>query len=407
MEDKTVTDSVVGGTSRGQAPSRRALAAAYYLSFVSLGLFAGALGPTLPSLATQTRVRLSEISLLLTDHGLGYAAGSLLAGRVYDRIAGHKLMAGALGAMCLAIALLPVLPWLWVLTAAVLVVAVAGGFLDVGANTLLIWAYRTEVAPAMNGLHLFFGVGSLIGPLIVAQVILWSGDSRLTYWVLAPLMIPAAGWLLRLRSPAAPPTDGTLTGSVDWLLVALLALFNLFSVGAESSFANWVYSYSTALAMVSKTGGAYLTSTFWAAFTVSRGLGVAAAMRWTPRQMLLVCLPGALLGVLAVMLLPGSSAVLWAGTVVFGLGLGPLFPAVFSLAGQTTRVTGQVTSAIFVGGSLGMMTIPWVIGQLFEPVGPRAAMVTVTLSLAAALAVLAAVLNRAQRRHAAARGDGA
>ena len=395
-EGTGVIGAALGEPPAGRRLDRRSLVAAYYTSFVALGLFAGALGPTLPGLAEQTRVHLSEASLLLSAHGFGYAAGSLIAGRLYDRVAGHKIMAGALLIMCAAIATLPALPWLWVLIAAVLIVAVAGGFLDVGANTLLIWTYGAKVAPAMNGLHLFFGVGSLISPLIVAQVILFRGDSRLTYWVLAPLMLPAAGWLLRLPSPSVPPADDTITGRVNWLLVGLLALFNFFSVGAESSFGNWLYTYSTTLGMVSKAGGAYLTSTFWAAFTLSRLFGVVAAMRWTPAQMLLGCVPGALVGVLGIVLLPGSPAALWAGVIIFGLGLGPLFPAVFSLAGRATRVTGQVTSAIFVGGSLGMMSVPWLIGQFFEAAGPQSAMTTIMLCLAAALGLLVIVLDKAR-----------
>jgi len=166
--------SIAPSSARG-GPDRRALVAAYYAGFVALGLFAGALGPTLPGLAAQTRARLSEVSLVLTAHGLGYALGSLLAGRAYDRLAGHRVMAGALLTMFAAIALVPLVPWLWVLAGVILLVAVAEGFLDVGANTLLVWALGAGVGPAMNGLHLFFGLGSLIAPLIVARMIVLSG----------------------------------------------------------------------------------------------------------------------------------------------------------------------------------------------------------------------------------------
>jgi FHS family Na+ dependent glucose MFS transporter 1 len=398
MSEREAISRGTRATASGErALDRRGLTAAYYVGFVALGLFAGALGPTLPGLAAHARVSLGAASLLLTAHGLGYAAGSLVAGRVYDRVLGHRVMAAALLTMFAAIALLPALPWLGGLTAVVMVVAVAGGFLDVGANTLLIWAYRAKVAPAMNGLHLFFGVGSLVSPLIVAQAIALAGDSRLTYWVLAPLMLPSALWLLRLRSPAALPTDDSVTGRVNWLLVGLLAAFNVFAVGAESSFAGWVYTYSTMLGLASVVGGAYLTSAFWAAFTVSRLLGVPAAARWTPAQMLCACVPVCLAGVLVIVAWPGSVVALWGGTLVFGLGIGPLFPAIFSLAGQATRVTGQVSSVIFVGTSVGMMSIPWVIGQLLEPVGPRAAMWVIASCVVVAFGLLMAVLRVAHK----------
>ena len=47
-------------------------------------------------------------------------------------------------------------------------------------------------------------------------------------------------------------------------------------------------------------------------------------------------------------------------------------------------ITGQITSWFFVGGSLGGMTLPWLIGQLFESIGPRATMSTILADLALA-----------------------
>lgn len=398
LKKKADSMSIAPSAARGQ-PHRRTLVAAYYTGFVALGLFAGALGPTLPGLAAQTHARLSEVSLVLTAHGLGYLLGSLLAGRVYDRVVGHRVMAGALLTMFATIALVPFVPWLWVLAGVVLLVAMAEGFLDVGTNTLLVWAFRADVAPAMNGLHLFFGLGSLLAPLIVARMIVLSGDSRLTYLALAPLMLPPAIWLLRLRSPTAPPQDDTATGHVDWRLIALLGLFVLFAVGAEGSFGSWIYTYSTALGLADTLGGAYLTSTYWATFTLGRLLGVAAALRWKPGQILLACMPVGLLSVLAMILWPMSPAVLWAGAVIFGLAIGPVFPAVISLAGRATRLTGQATSIIFVGMSLGMMSMPWVIGQLFDPLGPRATTLMIALNMLLGLIILGSALARA--RHAA------
>ncbi len=60
---------------------------------------------------------------------MGYLLGSRQAGRQYDRGAGHRLMAGVILAMMLVMALVPVLPRLWMLVLALLLLGVVRGLL--------------------------------------------------------------------------------------------------------------------------------------------------------------------------------------------------------------------------------------------------------------------------------------
>ncbi|NIV33209.1 MAG: hypothetical protein GWN58_28315, partial [Anaerolineae bacterium] len=53
-----------------------------------------------------------------------------------------------------------------------------------------------------------------------------------------------------------------------------------------------------------------------------------------------------------------------------------------------------------VGSSLGGMSLPWLIGQLFEPAGPQSLLVAVSASLALALGALWAFAWQAGRRTA-------
>ena len=92
----------------------------YYASFVVLGLALSVIGPTLPGLAEQTSVRLSEISFLFVGNSFGYLIGSLLGGRFYDRTSGHPLMAGALFVLLAMLALVPIIPFLWIMMMVVL-----------------------------------------------------------------------------------------------------------------------------------------------------------------------------------------------------------------------------------------------------------------------------------------------
>jgi len=60
-------------------------------------------------------------------------------------------------------ALVPGLPQLSLLALVMLVLGCAQAGIDVGGNTLLVWLHRDKVPPFMNGLHLFWGLGSILG----------------------------------------------------------------------------------------------------------------------------------------------------------------------------------------------------------------------------------------------------
>lgn len=173
----------------------------YYVAFIGLGLISASLGPTLPGLAEQTRTDLGEISFLFTTRATGYMLGSLLGGRLYDLLRGHPVMAGSLALMGLGMFMVPTTPILWLLALLLFLVGLGEGAVDVGGNTLIVWIHRSRVGPYMNGLHFFFGLGAFISPLVVAWAIVWSGEIRWAYWLLAAGVIPIVIGLLRLASP--------------------------------------------------------------------------------------------------------------------------------------------------------------------------------------------------------------
>ena len=370
----------------------------YFAAFIALGLASASLGPTLPGLAENTRSRVSEISSLFAARSLGYLAGSLVGGRLYDRIPGHPVMAAGLLVMAGMMGLAPVVPKLWMLGAAILVLGLAEGALDVGGNTLLVWVHRDKVGPFMNALHFFFGLGAFLSPLIIAQVLLRGGDLVRAYWTLALLVLPAVFWLPRLSSPVAPETstEGS-AGQADKRLVALIVVFFFLYTGAEIAFGGWIYSYAMALRLSSDAVAAYLTSTFWGALTLGRLLAVPLAVRYPVRSILLADCLGCLTSLTVLLLGSRSLVVTFVGTCGVGLSMASIFPAALALAQGRMRITGQVTGWFFVGASAGGMVLPWLIGQFFESVGPRATMAILLVDITAATGILAILTFRSVR----------
>jgi FHS family Na+ dependent glucose MFS transporter 1 len=386
--------------------SSRAKAAGYFVAFIAVGLAASILGPTLPGLAAQTGSQVGQVSLVFTAQALGYLIGSLGGGRLYDRVAGHLVMGGGLALMVTSLTVIPAIPWLWLMVGALLLLGMATGAVDVGGNTLLVWVYGQRVGPYMNALHFFFGVGALLSPLVVAQILIWSGGIAWAYWVLALSMLPAALWLARVPSPAAPVgshVDSTgprqLPRQPYLLLALLVALFFLY-VGPEAGFGGWIYSYAMAQGLSNEATAAYLTSAFWGALTAGRLLAVPLSARIRPRTFLAADLLGCLLSIGVIVAWPGSPVATWVGTCGLGFSMASFFPTLISLAERRMVITGRVTGWFLAGSSAGGMTVPWLMGQLFERVGPQSVMVAILVDLVVAVGVFAVLIAySAQQQH--------
>jgi FHS family Na+ dependent glucose MFS transporter 1 len=359
--------------------------AAYYLLFIGLGLGSAVLGPTLPLLAEQTHSRVGAMGFLFLAGSLGYTVGTLAGGRIYGRPRDHRILGLAQIAVALLLVLVPIVPELWLLAAALAAKGFADGLVNTGANTLLMWIHGERVGPFMNGLHFCFGLGAFLSPLLVAQTMSWHIPYAWVFWTLAAYDLLAGLRMLILRGSPAPRAQPARANPEaarsDAMRIVVAALFLFFYVGAEIAFGGWLYTYATTLGLVGPAAAAYLTSCFWLSFTVGRLLSVAAAARFAPQRIVLLALLGCLaLGGL-LLAVPGSPAILWVAAVGLGFCMAPVWPTGFTLVGQRISLNARTTSLVLLGDSLGALLLPWLVGQVLDAVGPRAMVYLVLASL--------------------------
>lgn len=354
----------------------RLLAAyALYAAILIEGLMLASIGPSLDVLANQVGSTLGQIGILFTANSLGYIAGSLAAGRAYERLRGTTVLAGALIAMATLTALIPVAGSLWLLLVLLAVIGISIGLIDVGGNTLLIWLFGRDVPPHMNVLHLAFGIGAVLSPLIIDRFAAATGDAADAFFLFAALMIPTGIWLYRTPSPGQP-RETLATGSFEvvrrhaWFVGALAVLFFL-HVGSEVSFGGWIFSYGEETGVGAETTARILNSTFWAGLVFGRVLAIPVSQRLSPARMLQIDLVGALASLVFIEVASGWSGAIWVGTFGFGMAVASMFASCITFAGARIPTTSHVTAVFLVGGSAGSMTLPWLVGRLFESQGPE------------------------------------
>ena len=150
---------------------------------------------------------------------------------------GHRFMPGALIALGLITALVPLANTLWALLLISFILGMAQASVDVGCNTLLLWVHNETVGPFMNGLHAFFGLGSFIAPLIVAQVIFYTNDIYWVYWSFALAALPIAIWVWNLPSPTSRAVPARHENTRFPILPVLIMVFCfMLYVGGEAGY---------------------------------------------------------------------------------------------------------------------------------------------------------------------------
>ncbi len=360
-----------------------------------MGLMLSALGPTLPALARNTHTTLSDFSLIFVARGVGSIIGSILGGRLLDRIPANRVVVASVLGSLLLTAAVPLVDSLWALVGIIFIIGLGTGMLTVSGNALLIWLHGDAVPPFMNMLHFSYGVGTSITPLIIAQTLPLQDGLVWSYGLLALLALPAALFPLFLRSPR--PLQPEVNAAPRLFRPDLVALLTLIFFGyAAASYAvgGWIFTYATRMQLFDETSAAYLTSVYWGALTVGRLVSIPLAARLKPNRILLIDILGALAFSALMALLPGSPLALVVGTAGLGFFLATIFPTTMSLAGRVLAINGKVTSIFSSGSSLGTLFVPWLVGQYFESVGPQVLTTLLMVDLGVALGVYALLTRK-------------
>ena len=393
----------------------------YYWLFVCLGLDIGITGPSLPSLAAQTGAPVESLGILFLLGAGGGTLGTILSGRLLDRLFAHPIMGLAqLGAAAL-LASVPSVSRFWLLCGLYVCKGVCVGIFATGANTLLLWTHRRKASPYLNGLHFCFGLGAFLAPLVAAQVLAEQGGYRWAFWVLAIFMGLAGLRVLLLRGRPLPDARSSAvdrqtseqrriaTARVRIVLVAA-ALYLFFYVSAEISYGGWIFTYTVAAGLASETVAAYLNSGFWLLFTIGRLVSVPAAVFFPPQRIIPVSILGCLVATALLVAANSALTILWIASLGLGFFMGPIWPSGFSLVGRMVHLTAKRSSMVLIGDTIGAMILPSLIGFAVGATSPQAMIWLVGASLfltAAAFAVIRLTdRNRKSTDTAAAPADG-
>ncbi|MEU7576442.1 MFS transporter [Streptomyces sp. NPDC041068] len=330
----------------------------------------------IPAIEHQVGIGHAVLGWLLLLLGAGAFVGMQVVGPLTDRL-GARAVVPAGAALCSAALVLPGLATnVWTLGAALLVLGLGNGCLDVSMNAHAVQVERGYRRPVMSAFHATFSIGGVLAALVGARTLSWGWSPAVTLGAVALLGAAAAGLsapaLLRpeptARTPASRTKKETSEASPSrrgtprqiWILAAL-ALMLMLCEGVANDWS--VLHLRDALGAPAATA-ALAYGAFAAAMTVGRLLADRVAARFGPVAVLRHGATVAALGLTVAALSPWVPPALF-GWTVFGAGLSGCIPQLFSAAGHADQdAAGANVSRVAGLGYLGMLAGPAVIGPL-------------------------------------------
>lgn len=380
--------------------SRRALFACACLGMLTFGVVLTTLGSVLPSIIERFGIDKAQAGALFVLMTLGIIAGSLVFGPMVDRN-GYKgiLLAGT--AMIFVglegIAFAPSMAWL---RSAILLIGFGGGIINGATNALVADISADARGANLNLLGVFFGIGAVGVPFVLAiltgqfsQKALIAGVGAL---VALPLVVIALTGFPAPKQPQGFPIAAA-GGLLKDPLMLLMGLMLFLESGLELTVGGWTSTFVNEELAVSRGNALIILSLYWLGMMITRIALGSILLRSSHFKVLYVCLAIAFSG--SLLLLTGrSAAIATIGVFLLGVGFAAMFPTVLGFIGDRyANISGTAFSLAFSMALVGGMTLPYVAGILGGKYGMRGSFVIVPVALVV-LSVLLGILARGLRR---------
>ncbi len=334
----------------------------------------------IPGLRDHLRLDDQQIGWALLGIGLGSLWSMPLAGGWLARWGSHRLTRLLVVLTMLALALPYLMPGLWSLVAALLLLGALNGTLDVSMNAQGVTVEKALGRPIMSRLHAYFSLGGVLGAGLGALLV---GRVPMLGHVLGVSLVTALVGLVagRMLLPDPPPEVSRPQEAGGVLLLGGLCFLGMLAEGANYDWAA-LYFHDVLGLQGGQSGVGY--AAFVACMTLGRWFGDRLRARLGDEKMVrggaaLTAL-GLALALLVRLPLPATL-----GFALSGLGLSNVVPVMYGAAGHA--LAGRGIAQVATIGYGGFLLGPPLIGFIAHHSSLPAAF-AVALASAALVALL-------------------
>ncbi len=347
-------------------------------TYLLIGLTHIIIGSLLTEILDYYNRNYTDGGVLIACQSVGFLTGVICSSYISKFLGRRRAVVFAILSIGLAqIAFVSLIPWTWWLVIAVFC-GLGFGIIEPLVGSLIIDAIKDKPAVAFSRLEVFFGIGSLIMPIIsgwLASTDLW----RYSFLVLGLYaliicviwMKVSFGSLDKLMAKSMEQEEQKQAESTPFLggrytLFTGFILFFLIYVGTEVSIMNFLPSI-----LISKLGTETFAATlavtiFWGAMVTGRLAAGYLAEKMNYARYLGVCCFGMAIFVASL----GFITSLWLGyvlIVLIGLMMAGIFGIALVYANQMLPgSTERNTSILIAAGGVGGIVLPLVTGGIMD-----------------------------------------
>ncbi|MDR1580989.1 MAG: MFS transporter [Synergistaceae bacterium] len=333
------------------------------------------IAPTLLQLSKDFSLGLSEMGILLTCQFVGFTVFVVASGITADHTGKKNVVSGALIMLAVSALVLSFAPNYPLLCAALFFLGGGMGILETMSNALLADIDPGNSVFMINFLQVFFGLGAILGPILVGTAYSRNISWRLVYQVISVITAAIALWFVINKLPPLPKAEKIHLKDVKALMSDVRFLMICFCMlsytGAESSGWGWLSTYTETNLGFSVFESSAAVAVFWIAVTVSR-LIISLSIKKLNLVKLIMSLAVSAGIVCAAMGIMRRGIFVWIVIVLLGVACSSQWGMILSYGTERyRRNSGTVFAVLLASGGIGMSIVPYLMGFVGDRLGMR------------------------------------
>ena len=320
------------------------LLALIYIAFISLGLPDSLLGSGWPVMHLELGVPISYMGIV----SMAISGGTIVSSLMSDRL-NRKLGTRIVTVMSVFLTVIAMFGFsfssrFWMLIVFAVPYGLGAGAIDAALNNYVALHYK---AKHMSWLHCFWGVGTIIGPMILSAVLRVCrivGAIQLAIAILLLVTLPV--WKVNKAADETEKKSVGLVGALKIKGVPFLLTGFFAYCAAETTAMQWASTYFVEVKGISAERAATFASLFYIGITVGRFISGFITDKLGDRRMIIIGTSILICGVCCLFVPMNSYFLAAAAFVVIGLGCAPIYPCIIH---STPNNFGAENSGAIIG----------------------------------------------------------
>ena len=340
--------------------NRKLVFAAACLGMLLFGIVFLSLGSVVNLLQARFNLDNNHIGTLTALLPLGMLAGSLIFGPVVDRFGYKTLLISCSVVVMAGLEIIAFGVSLSSIKCGIVLIGFGGGILNGATNALVADISAGERGARLSILGIFFGIGALGMPGILAVLSQHFSQAAIVKGVGLFVVLPLI-WFVSIRFPSPKMNQFFSWKSITsilrepWLWIAGMILF--FQSGLEGTTNDWAPRFLKQMLSHSDQDALYLLTLYVAALTITRLLLGSLLKNLSSRSVLFASLFCAMAGA-ALLFFARQPSFVCAALILLGIGYAACFPVILGFIGdEFAERSGTAFSVAFTFALIGNMVV--------------------------------------------------